>query len=181
MPAENHSVRMARGDSARQDSQARDKELQSVSVQTNLTDPSFTDEFLDHNKNKEAELIQMRKGNIDLEGQNVLMSQHIESMKSVIEKLEAESSMAKGTNASILEQLVQLRGVLVSSIASITISGKFAAGAPLTATRNGGGNHAEQRIRHQIMAKGRSSKKQQVVESINSRKYPGAYSQPPRK
>ena len=50
--------------------------------------PIFTEEFLDHNKAREAELRQLRKQNTEYEEQNAILSKHIENMKAAIDKLE---------------------------------------------------------------------------------------------
>lgn len=99
------------------------KKAPKTGAQTSLDIPIFTEEFLEHNKNREAELRQMRKWNMEFEEQNAILSKHIENMKSAIEKLEAESSTAKGSNASIIQHLNQLRGILVSSFAGLAIPG----------------------------------------------------------
>lgn len=42
----------------------------------NFDIPIFTEEFLDHNKTRDAELRQLRKINTDYEQQNAILSKH---------------------------------------------------------------------------------------------------------
>lgn len=56
----------------------------------NFDIPIFTEEFLDHNKTRDAELRQLRKVNTDYEQQNAILQKHIENMKGAITKLESE-------------------------------------------------------------------------------------------
>lgn len=58
----------------------------------NFDIPIFTEEFLDHNKTRDAELRQLRKINTDYEQQNATLTKHIENMKTAITKLETEIS-----------------------------------------------------------------------------------------
>uniref|UniRef100_A0A1Y1N7V9 HMG box domain-containing protein n=1 Tax=Photinus pyralis TaxID=7054 RepID=A0A1Y1N7V9_PHOPY len=56
----------------------------------NFDIPIFTEEFLDHNKTRDAELRQLKKSNTDYEQQNSRLQKHIEDVKGAIEKLEVE-------------------------------------------------------------------------------------------
>ncbi|XP_009960319.1 PREDICTED: SWI/SNF-related matrix-associated actin-dependent regulator of chromatin subfamily E member 1-related, partial [Leptosomus discolor] len=57
--------------------------------------PIFTEEFLDQNKAREAELRRLRKMNTEFEEQNAILQKHTESMNCAKEKLEQE--LAQGT------------------------------------------------------------------------------------
>ncbi|KAG9350597.1 hypothetical protein JZ751_024486 [Albula glossodonta] len=52
--------------------------------------PIFTEEFLDQNKAREAELRRLRKANVEFEEQNAMLQKHIADMYSAKERLEAE-------------------------------------------------------------------------------------------
>ncbi|KAK7025523.1 High mobility group protein 20A, partial [Halocaridina rubra] len=60
----------------------KDDEVEEVvPSQSSFEIPIFTEEFLNHNKVREAELRQLRKSNTDYEEQNAILQKHIESMK----------------------------------------------------------------------------------------------------
>ncbi|RWS23037.1 high mobility group protein 20A-like isoform X2 [Leptotrombidium deliense] len=85
--------------------------------------PIFTEEFLDHNKQRETELRQLRKATTEYEEQNAILSKHIENMKSAIEKLENETSQQRNANEALHQHLIQLRSILVANFAGISIPG----------------------------------------------------------
>lgn len=90
---------------------------------TNLDIPIFTEEFLDHNKTRDAELRQLRKINTDYEQQNAILSKHIENMKSAITKLEAEIMQQEKNNASLQQHLTYLRTTLTNGFSGVKLPG----------------------------------------------------------
>uniref|UniRef100_A0A8C9KPK0 SWI/SNF-related matrix-associated actin-dependent regulator of chromatin subfamily E member 1-related n=1 Tax=Panthera tigris altaica TaxID=74533 RepID=A0A8C9KPK0_PANTA len=56
--------------------------------------PIFTEEFLDQNKAREAELRRLRKMNVAFEEQNAVLQRHTQSMSSARERLETSYSRA---------------------------------------------------------------------------------------
>ncbi|CAH1116539.1 unnamed protein product [Phaedon cochleariae] len=89
----------------------------------NLDIPIFTEEFLDHNKTRDAELRQLRKINTDYEQQNAILSKHIENMKVAITKLEAEIMQQEKNNASLQKHLSHLRTTLTNGFGSVKLPG----------------------------------------------------------
>lgn len=91
----------------------------------NLDIPIFTEEFLDHNKTRDAELRQLRKINTDYEQQNAILTKHIENMKSAITKLESEIMHQEKSNASLQQHLTHLRNTLTNGFAGVKLPGQF--------------------------------------------------------
>ncbi|XP_066139178.1 high mobility group protein 20A-like [Euwallacea fornicatus] len=89
----------------------------------NFDIPIFTEEFLDHNKARDAELRQLRKVNTDYEQQNAILSKHIENMKSAIVKLETEIVQQDKTNASLQKHLDHLRTSLTNGFGCVKLPG----------------------------------------------------------
>lgn len=85
--------------------------------------PIFTEEFLDHNKAREAELRQLRKSNTEYEEQNAILSKHIENMKAAIEKLEVETVQQRNNNLALLQHLENLRATLTNSFSNVPLPG----------------------------------------------------------
>ncbi|XP_074647164.1 high mobility group protein 20A-like [Tubulanus polymorphus] len=85
--------------------------------------PIFTEEFLDHNKNRESELRQLRRQNTEYEEQNAILTKHIENMKQAIEKLETESNHQKTQNLSFRQHLHSLRSTLTTNFSAVPIPG----------------------------------------------------------
>lgn len=90
---------------------------------TNFDIPIFTEEFLDHNKTREAELRQLRKSNTDYEQQNAILQKHIENMKTAIEKLENETMQQRNNNVALQQHLDHLRTTLTNGFANIRLPG----------------------------------------------------------
>lgn len=99
------------------------KEQESFSTTHNFDIPIFTEEFLDHNKARDAELRQLRKSNTDYEQQNAMLAKHIESMKGAIERLETEIVVQRKNNASLQTHLERLRGTLAHGFGAVKIPG----------------------------------------------------------
>jgi len=85
--------------------------------------PIFTEEFLDHNKAREAELRQLRKSNTEYEEQNAILSKHIDNMKAAIDKLEVETNQQRTSNHTLAQYLDKLRSTLTASFATIPLPG----------------------------------------------------------
>lgn len=85
--------------------------------------PIFTEEFLDHNKLREAELRRLRKQSTELEEQNAILGKHIENMKQAIDKLQIETIQHRNNNMALQGHLDALRQTLTASFASIPLPG----------------------------------------------------------
>lgn len=85
--------------------------------------PIFTEEFLDHNKAREAELRQLRKSNTDYEQQNAILQKHIENMKAAVEKLEVETMQQRNNNVALQQHLDHMRATLTASFQNIPLPG----------------------------------------------------------
>ncbi|PNF22509.1 High mobility group protein 20A [Cryptotermes secundus] len=85
--------------------------------------PIFTEEFLDHNKAREAELRQLRKSNTDYEQQNAILQKHIENMKAAVEKLEVETMQQRNNNLALQQHLDHMRATLTASFQNIPLPG----------------------------------------------------------
>ncbi|XP_017778865.1 PREDICTED: high mobility group protein 20A-like isoform X2 [Nicrophorus vespilloides] len=104
----------------------KEKELQNnndLDFSSNFDIPIFTEEFLDHNKLRDAELRQLRKSNTDYEQQNSILHKHIENMKVGIEKLENEIMQQKKNNNSLQLHLEHLRTTLTTGFSSVKLPG----------------------------------------------------------
>mgnify|MGYP002716579506 CR=1 FL=1 len=90
---------------------------------TSLDIPIFTEEFLDHNKLREAELRQLRKSNTDYEQQNSILEKLIENTKSAIHKLEEETVQQKCQNQTLQQHLDEMRLILTNGFKEISLPG----------------------------------------------------------
>lgn len=98
------------------------KDMQDMDL-GNFDIPIFTEEFLDHNKTRDAELRQLRKINTDYEQQNAILSKHIENMKVAITKLEAEIMQQEKNNSSLQQHLNHLRNTLTTGFGGVKLPG----------------------------------------------------------
>lgn len=89
----------------------------------NFDIPIFTEEFLDHNKTRDAELRQLKKSNTDYEQQNSRLQKHIEDVKGAIVKLEAEILQQRKNNKSLQQHLDHLRSTLTTGFANVKLPG----------------------------------------------------------
>lgn len=87
--------------------------------------PIFTEEFLDHNKTREAELRQLRKSNTDFEQQNSILEKLIENTKTAIAKLEEETVQQRCHNQALQQHLEQMRVTLTDAFSEIPLPGKL--------------------------------------------------------
>ncbi|XP_057656085.1 high mobility group protein 20A-like isoform X2 [Diorhabda carinulata] len=98
------------------------KDLQDMDF-SNFDIPIFTEEFLEHNKTRDAELRQLRKVNTDYEQQNAILSKHIENMKVAITKLETEIMQQEKNNSSLQQHLNHLRTTLTNGFGGVKLPG----------------------------------------------------------
>uniref|UniRef100_A0A670XSU3 High mobility group 20B n=1 Tax=Pseudonaja textilis TaxID=8673 RepID=A0A670XSU3_PSETE len=85
--------------------------------------PIFTEEFLDQNKAREAELRRLRKMNTEFEEQNAILQKHTESMSCAKERLEQELALEERQTMALQQQLQMVRQALTASFASLPIPG----------------------------------------------------------
>ncbi|XP_040040269.2 SWI/SNF-related matrix-associated actin-dependent regulator of chromatin subfamily E member 1-related isoform X1 [Gasterosteus aculeatus] len=86
--------------------------------------PIFTEEFLDQNKAREAELRRLRKANIEFEEQNAVLQRHIKDMYSAKERLEAELGLDEKRTQALHQNLLTIKHTLVNSLSSVPLPGK---------------------------------------------------------
>ncbi|KAM4677498.1 high mobility group protein 20A isoform 1-T1 [Discoglossus pictus] len=85
--------------------------------------PIFTEEFLNHSKAREAELRQLRKSNMEFEERNAALQKHVESMRSAVQRLEAELNQEQGRNALLQQHLQSVRQTLTHCLRTVPIPG----------------------------------------------------------
>ncbi|CAG01354.1 unnamed protein product, partial [Tetraodon nigroviridis] len=85
--------------------------------------PIFTEEFLDQNKAREAELRRLRKANIEFEEQNRVLQKHIKDMYNAKERLEAELGMDEKRTQALHQHLLTIKQTLVSSLSTVPLPG----------------------------------------------------------
>ncbi|OQR73929.1 high mobility group protein 20A-like [Tropilaelaps mercedesae] len=81
--------------------------------------PIFTEEFLDHNKAREAEMRALRKSHTELEEHNAVLAKHIDSFKDAIGRLEAEVETHRNSNKAMQMYLDKLRGTLAEAFQQV--------------------------------------------------------------
>lgn len=102
----------------------RGREKEAPKEPSNSTDiPIFTEEFLEHNRQREGELRQLRKLNTEYEEQNAILSKHIENLRAACEKFDAESALNRKTTKSLEEHITALGAMLVQKLDGIAIPG----------------------------------------------------------
>nr|KAF6297543.1 high mobility group 20B [Pipistrellus kuhlii] len=85
--------------------------------------PIFTEEFLDQNKAREAELRRLRKMNVAFEEQNAVLQRHTQNMSSARERLEQELALEERRTLALQQQLQAVRQALTASFASLPVPG----------------------------------------------------------
>ncbi|CAL8349124.1 unnamed protein product [Gadus morhua 'NCC'] len=85
--------------------------------------PIFTEEFLDQNKAREAELRRLRKANVEFEEQNAVLQRHIKDMCSAKDRLEAELGQDELRTQALHKHLLAIKHTLVSSLSSVALPG----------------------------------------------------------
>ncbi|KAF3691058.1 Protein unc-13 -like protein A Munc13-1 [Channa argus] len=83
--------------------------------------PIFTEEFLDQNKAREAELRRLRKANIEFEEQNAVLQRHIKDMYNAKERLEAELGQDEKRTQALQQHLMAIKHTLVNSLSSVPL------------------------------------------------------------
>ncbi|XP_039622890.1 SWI/SNF-related matrix-associated actin-dependent regulator of chromatin subfamily E member 1-related isoform X1 [Polypterus senegalus] len=85
--------------------------------------PIFTEEFLDQNKAREAEIRRLRKANVEYEEQNSVLQKHIEDMHNAKERLEAELAQDERETQALQHHLLNIRQALSASFAALPLPG----------------------------------------------------------
>ncbi|XP_076009691.1 SWI/SNF-related matrix-associated actin-dependent regulator of chromatin subfamily E member 1-related isoform X2 [Genypterus blacodes] len=85
--------------------------------------PIFTEEFLDQNKAREAELRRLRKANIEFEEQNAVLQRHIKDMYTAKERLEAELGQDELRTQALHKHLLGIKHKLVGSLSVVPLPG----------------------------------------------------------
>lgn len=85
--------------------------------------PIFTDQFLEHNKGREAELRKLRKITTEFEEQNAILAKHIENMKAAEIKLRYEMTQMRDKNQDVIDHLEKLKVQFVHQFSNIPIPG----------------------------------------------------------
>lgn len=97
--------------------------FKSSDLSTRFDVPIFTEEFLDQNKAREAELRRLRKANVEFEEQNAVLQKHIADMFSAKERLEAELGQDELRTQALQRHLHTIKHSLVSSLATVPLPG----------------------------------------------------------
>ncbi|XP_025082233.1 high mobility group protein 20A-like isoform X2 [Pomacea canaliculata] len=85
--------------------------------------PIFTEEFLDHNKARDAELRQLRKQTTELEEQNAVLSKHLDNLRGAVDRLQTETTQQRSCNSALAAHLHTIRTTLASRFASLPLPG----------------------------------------------------------
>lgn len=85
--------------------------------------PIFTEEFLDQNKAREAELRRLRKANVEFEEQNAVLQRHIKDMYNAKERLEAELGADEQRTQALQKHLQVIKQTLVNSLSTVPLPG----------------------------------------------------------
>merc|ERR1712223_310244 len=83
--------------------------------------PIFREEFLEHNKAREAELKQLRKQANEFEEQNAILQKHVENMRSAIGKLEQETTQQQENNIALTKHLDAMRRLVVQHFQGMSL------------------------------------------------------------
>ncbi|XP_015251512.1 PREDICTED: SWI/SNF-related matrix-associated actin-dependent regulator of chromatin subfamily E member 1-related-like isoform X2 [Cyprinodon variegatus] len=97
--------------------------MKAPELSTRFDIPIFTEEFLDQNKAREAELRRLRKANIEFEEQNAMLQRHINDMNSAKERLEAELGQDEKRTQALHSHLLAIKHTLVSSLSTVPLPG----------------------------------------------------------
>ncbi|XP_018410143.1 PREDICTED: high mobility group protein 20A [Nanorana parkeri] len=101
-----------------------DPEKESVLKERSVFEiPIFTEEFLNHSKARETELRQLRKSNMEYEERNAALQKHVESMRSAVQRLEAELQQEQGRSSLLQQHLQNVRQTLAHCLQAIPIPG----------------------------------------------------------
>ncbi|XP_027883157.1 SWI/SNF-related matrix-associated actin-dependent regulator of chromatin subfamily E member 1-related isoform X1 [Xiphophorus couchianus] len=94
-----------------------------VDLSSRFDIPIFTEEFLDQNKAREAELRRLRKTNIEFEEQNAVLQRHINDMNTAKERLEAELGQDEKRTQALHQHLLAIKHTLVNSLSTVPLPG----------------------------------------------------------
>uniref|UniRef100_A0A0K8T364 HMG box domain-containing protein n=1 Tax=Lygus hesperus TaxID=30085 RepID=A0A0K8T364_LYGHE len=83
--------------------------------------PIFTEDFLDHNKSREADLRQLRKSNTDYEQQNATIQTYISGLHTAIEKYTIETQQQRNNNNALKQHLTNLRITFANVLSPINV------------------------------------------------------------
>ncbi|KAG9489588.1 hypothetical protein GDO78_005514 [Eleutherodactylus coqui] len=72
---------------------------------------------------REAELRQLRKSNVEFEERNAALQKHVESMRSAVQRLEAELNQEQGRNGLLQQHLLNVRQALTHCLCAVPIPG----------------------------------------------------------
>lgn len=83
----------------------------------------FTDEFLDLNRAREAELRQLRNQTTEFEEQNALLEKHNFNLKAALEDIEEKNKLLRMSNKALQDHLDGTRGTLVQGFGQVVLPG----------------------------------------------------------
>lgn len=86
---------------------------------TNCELPIFTEQFLDHNKQIESELKQLRRNCAEIEQQNAVLFKHVENMENGLHKVNSETNATRQRNAELEFYVTRLKVILASGFSSL--------------------------------------------------------------
>lgn len=85
--------------------------------------PIFTEQFLEHNKQRETELRSLKKMTTDCEENNAVLQKHIEDINITIGQLEKDIEDKKQTNAILLNQFNSFKANLYEEFHNFPLPG----------------------------------------------------------
>lgn len=88
--------------------------------------PIFREEFLEHNKAREAELKSLRRRATEFEEQNAVLQKHVENLRTAIVRLEQEVSQCRQDNSSLSDRLDRVRRSAMSGFSGVAIPSQAA-------------------------------------------------------
>lgn len=92
-----------------------------LTIPTSGEIPIFTDQFLEHNRQIDAELKKLRKLNTDYEHQNSVLEKHVENMQNGIGKLTNETNELVEENKRLQRYLDVIRQKLATALCDLAL------------------------------------------------------------
>lgn len=86
---------------------------------TNCELPIFSEQFLEHNKQIESELKQLRKNCAEIEQQNAVLFKHVENMENGLHKVNGEINATRQRNAELEFYVTRLKVILASGFSAL--------------------------------------------------------------
>lgn len=83
--------------------------------------PIFTEEFIEHSRNREHEMRQLRKEINELEQQNNVLHKHIENMKQSTTKVESDIEKYQSTNEKVHKSLDIFRQTILNCFSNLPL------------------------------------------------------------